>query len=184
MKQLRYISGNKSKFKNALEFMESNNIELVQEILHLDEIQSESSEDIALKKARQAYKLLNVPLFVNDASWHIPALGGFPGPFMKYMVKWLKEDDLLRLMQNASDRTIILKDTIAFTDGTTEKVFARDVLGTVLQTPKGESDGPFVTKLISFSDDGKSLAQVRSSGFTDRELPLWNEFAEWLKENL
>lgn len=182
MKIISYVSGNKDKFNSASLFMQPLGIELQQEILRLDEIQAESSDKIARKKVGQAFDLLQKPLFVNDASWHIPALGGFPGPFMKYMVKWLTEDDILNLMRNKANRTIILSDTIAYKDLDIEKVFIRKVEGTLLTAPEGESNGPSITRLISFSDDGRSLASVRSLGFTERETPLWQEFADWINE--
>ncbi len=180
MKKVSYVSGNKDKFKNASAFMRPQGIDLGQEVLGLDEIQAENSVEIAQKKARQAFDLLQKPLFVNDASWHIPALGGFPGPFMKYMVKWLTEEDILNLMRDKTDRTIVLSDTIAYKDQNTEKVFVREVKGKLLSAPEGKTDGPFITKLICFSDDNRSLASVRSSGFTEREVPLWQEFADWV----
>ena len=182
MKKISYVSGNKDKFSNASSFMQPLGIELQQEILRLDEIQAESSDSIAQKKVSQAFDLLQKPLFVNDASWHIPALGGFPGPYMKYMVKWLTEEDILNLMRDKADRTIVLSDTIAYKDQDVEKVFVREVKGTLLTVPEGEPNGPFITRLISFSDDGRSLASVRSSGFTERETPLWQEFADWINE--
>lgn len=181
MKDLHYISGNNDKFRNASKFMADFGITLHQDVLGLDEIQADSSQDIVIKKSTQAFAIVKQPLFVNDASWHIPALGGFPGPFMKYMVKWLTEGDILKLMKGKTDRTIILSDTIGYTDGNIQKVFNRQVKGMLLEQPEGEPNGPFITRLISFTDDGRSLASVRSEGFTERELPLWHEFAEWVK---
>lgn len=161
--------------------MRTHGITLHQEILGLDEIQAEDSKIIAAKKAATAFTIIGKPLFVNDACWHIPALGGFPGPFMKYVVKWLTEEDILNLMRNKTDRRIVLTDTIAYTDGSEEQLFVRNVKGTILATPQGDANEPFISRLISFADNGESLATVRSSGFTERELPLWNKFAEWLK---
>lgn len=181
MNQLYYATGNESKFSNASKLFKDNGVDLHQLVVKLDEIQSDSSEDIALKKVRQAYIAKQSPLFVNDASWHIPALGGFPGPFMKYITQWFKTEDILNLMKDKSDRTIVLKDVIAYKDSTQEKIFVREAQGTLLEAPEGEPNGPFVTQLISFSYDGRSLASVRSVGYTERELPLWEEFIDWLK---
>jgi non-canonical purine NTP pyrophosphatase (RdgB/HAM1 family) len=181
MQQLSYVSGNKSKFNNAALFMTPLGVELQQETLHLDEIQAEDSTEIAKEKVKQAFDILQKPLFVNDASWHIPALGGFPGPFMKYMVQWLTEDDILNLMRGKEDRTIILSDVIAYKDQGVEMIFTREVKGRLLDIPEGETEGPFIIRLISFTDDGRSLASVQPDGFTEREIPLWQEFAEWVK---
>lgn len=180
---LGYASKNKFKFQNALDFFEKQGVVLEQKFLQLDEIQSESGEEIALHKVRDAFTALGNPVFVNDASWHIPALGGFPGPYMKYIVEWLSENDILRLMQDKQDRTIILKDVIAYKDKDAEKVFVNEIRGQLLALPEGAADydGPFINKLISLTD-GKSLALEDSAVFNTNELPLWNQFADWLKQ--
>ncbi len=179
MRKVTYITGNPKKFANAALFLKDYPIELSQQKIDLDEIQSSEAEDIAIKKARDAYAVVKQPLFINDASWHIPALNGFPGPYMRYMLDWFTVDDFLRLMADKDDRTIILRDTIVYKDEDIEKVFSRDVSGRLLAAPTS-GDGPYITKLISFGDDGKSLAQTPSTGFTEPERRLWGEFADWL----
>lgn len=180
MKSVYYITGNANKFNNAVAFMNGRDLELIQQKLSLDEIQSSSAEDIAVKKAHDAYAQIQKPLFINDASWHIPALGGFPGPYMRYVLDWFKIEDILALMKDKEDRTIFLRDTIVYKDGEVEKVFTKDVYGKLLLEPT-EGDGPFITKLISFMEDGKSLAETSTPGFTERETPLWTEFADYVE---
>lgn len=181
--KLHYITGNQSKFDNAREYLSELGINITQRKLNLQEIQSEDGSDIALTKARQAYNQIKEPVFVNDASWSIPALNGFPGPFMKYISKWLSNADILTLMSLKKDRTIYLIDVIAYKDTDHEKVFLVKTKGSILPIPEGDSNGPEVTKIISLSDDGKSLASVRSQGFTDQEKSSWSAFADWLRVN-
>lgn len=181
MVNVSYVTSNMDKFSNAQKLFASFGIDLGQEIIKLHEIQAAKGEEIALNKIRDAYAECPKPLFVNDASWEIPALNGFPGPYMKFIANWFTVDDFLALLAHKKDRTIILRDVIAYKDAHNEKVFVNEVRGTLLTSPQGETNGPFITKLISFVD-GKSLAEVRSEGFTDRELPLWHEFVGWLKD--
>jgi len=182
MKKVLYITGNQKKLDNAKAFLAEYNIEPESQKVESDEIQSSDAVAIAVQKARGAYAQLQQPLFVNDASWHIPALNGFPGPYMRYVVDWFNTEDLLKLMEGKTDRTIILKDTIVFKDGDTEKIFTNDVHGVLLDVPAGEGDGPFVTKLISFDDQGLSIAEAKVVGYSEKEKPLWQAFAEWYKE--
>lgn len=178
---IAYITGNQSKFTNASTFLSKYNITIEQKTVKADEIQSSNGVDIAIKKAHDAYEILKCPLFINDASWDIPSLGGFPGPYMRYMVEWFTVDDFLRLMNGVENREIILHDTVVFYDGTIEKVFTNDIKGTILNQPAGPDRGPFVTKLISLSGDGKSIAETSSADFSSDESLLWADFGEWLK---
>lgn len=180
MKIVKYITGNERKLENAKAFLEQYNILPEMQKVDMAEVQADNAADVALRKARDAYDIVQGPLFINDASWHIPALNGFPGPYMRYIVQWFTIEDLLALMKNKQDRTIILRDTIVYKDGDTEKVFTNDVKGTILETPYAGGDGPFVTKIVSLDPSGKSIAEMNVVGYSEQEQVLWREFAEWL----
>lgn len=180
--KLHYITGNQSKFDNAAKFLSSKGVSITQTKLGLDEIQAKDGVDVARTKVRQAFERIHEPLFINDASWEIPALHGFPGPFMKYVSQWLSNQDMLALMRNKTDRSIILIDVIAYKDAHEEKIFVFNTSGTILRQPIGDISGPEITKIISLSDDGASLASVRSQGFTEKEKLAWSEFAAWVRD--
>jgi non-canonical purine NTP pyrophosphatase (RdgB/HAM1 family) len=184
MKDIVYITGNQKKLENATTFLGKYDLSLTNQQVDVQEIQADNAVDVAIRKARDAFAIVNEPLFINDASWHIPALNGFPGPYMRYIVDWFNSDDLLALMINKEDRTIILRDTIVYKDATQEKVFTNDVTGTILMKPTEGDNGPFITKLISFEEDMRSLAQMNTVGFDDREAILWDEFGSWLQARL
>lgn len=181
MKELIYITGNENKLKNASAFLSKYGLTVTGQKVDTREIQSDKVADIAINKARDAYDMVGGQLFINDASWHIPSLNGFPGPYMRYIVNWFNTEDLLALMSNKTDRTIILRDTIAYKDARQEKVFTNDVFGTILSSPTEGGDGPFITNLVTFEEDGRSLAQVKSVGFSAREAKLWDEFGSWIQ---
>lgn len=181
MKKVLYITGNQNKLENAKAFLADYEIIPESRKVELQEIQSNDAVAIAVQKARDAFALLGEPVLVNDASWHIPALNGFPGPYMRYVVDWFTTDDLLKLMDGKDDRTIILRDTIVYKDGENEKIFTNDIHGTLLDAPKGDGGGPFVTKIISLEDSGRSIAEAKIVGYSEKEKPLWQEFAQWFK---
>lgn len=181
MKSVTYITGNIGKYENAKVFLGRYDVEVQQQKLSLDEIQGDDAVAIAVRKAKDAYAQLGKPLFVNDASWLIPSLNGFPGPYMRYLVEWFTMDDLLTLMKSKSDRSIILRDTIVYIDETGEKVFTHDTHGTILEAPAGEPRGPFVTQIFSLRKDGKSIAEDTTVGFNEEESALWDEFGSWIK---
>lgn len=183
IKKVTYITGNQKKFANAQAFLGEVGIEAIQKTVKIEEIQSNSAIDIAIRKAEDAFKVVGEPLFVNDASWIIPSLGGFPGPYMRYIVEWLSLDDILVLMKNKANRQIILRDTIVYVDKNGQKVFSHDSVGEILEEPQGEPRGPFITQIISLRGDGTSIAEDDYVGFSSEEAKLWREFSDWLKSS-
>lgn len=185
MKTLHYITGNQSKFNNAQILFESKKINLTQIKLDIYEIQSSDPFLIAKSKAQQAWEQLRKPLFINDTFWIIPALKGFPGPYMKYINIWFTPQDFINLMRNKTNRTIILRDTIVYIDKRESKIFTNDHTGTILETVySGEYKNPS-DAVISLSKSGKSLAEevANKSFFLKEENIAWNEFIKWLTLN-
>lgn len=183
---LFYVTGNRSKFQNAKNLMSEFGVNIEQSAVKIHEIQSDSIEEVAQDKARQAFDQLRQPLFVNDAGWIIPALGGFPGPYMKFINQWFTSQDFLSLMQDRNDRTIILREYIVYVDENTTKTFTQDVVGKVLTEIKGSGKAPS-DSVISLSQDGKSIAEENAAHqnqfFLESEKAMWQEFANWLKES-
>jgi len=183
METLHYITGNQSKFNNAQAFFTPRGITLVQKKLDIYEIQELDTIAIAKSKARQAWEQLKKPLFINDACWIIPALNGFPGPYMKYINTWFTPQDFINLMKDKTNRTIILRDTIIYIDERGSEIFTNDHIGTVLKSSyigkyKNPSDA-----VISLSKSGKSLAEeiADRSFFLEGEDVVWNKFINWLQ---
>lgn len=83
--------------------------------LDLDEIQSLDNRQIVEHKVKQAYQLVKKPVLVEDVSAGIDALGGLPGPFIKFFEKQLGNDALYQLASTGAPATIIC--TIGYYDG-------------------------------------------------------------------
>lgn len=185
MNKVIFSTGNWHKVAHASEVCRSYDIELVQNKLEIDEIQSEDSSKIVIDKANKAYDLLNQPVVVSDDSWEIPGLNGFPGPYMKSMNHWLSVDDFVRLTGHLKDRQIFLLQYLAYKDDKTTKVFHQKREGYLLKEPKGE--GHASGNLISMvGDNGLSINEVYATdqSHNDREVAkIWHDFAKWYKES-
>lgn len=182
--KVSYVTSNPGKFENAKKFFAPYNIEVEQLALKVEEIQSSDSIEIATAKAQSAYNIKKLPLFVNDASWIIPSLKGFPGPFMKYMNQWFEPRDFINLMKDKTDRRIILRDSIVYIDETGYKIFTHDHEGIFL-----EDVSPFEYQnpsevVISLSKNHKSIAEEKKNGssFIEDEDLVWKQFASWLQD--
>lgn len=183
MKTIHYITENNHKFETVRAFLEKHGIEISQKVLPIYEIQSKDGVEIAKSKAKQAWKTIKEPLFVNDAFWIIPSLKGFPGPYMKYMNDWLEPDDFLKLMNGKTDRTIILRDTIVYIDENGPNVFTNDYYGEILEN-KYEGDYKYpLDAVASLSKNKKSIAEENGIQKFSTE-GSWADFAKWLKNNL
>ena len=97
--KIYFITGNARKVGEAKLACELAGIEIVQQQVEIDEIQSTVPHAISIDKAEKAYNLIKKPLVVTDTFWRIPALNGFPGAYMKDIANWFSSEDFLSLME-------------------------------------------------------------------------------------
>ncbi|MEX0917051.1 MAG: non-canonical purine NTP pyrophosphatase [Candidatus Paceibacterota bacterium] len=183
--KILYVTGNSGKFGNAQKFFQEYNIDVEQRAVKIEEIQSGDSLEIAIDKAKKAFAIEQKPLFINDATWIIPALKGFPGPFMKYINQWFEPIDFIHLMEGKGDRRIILRDIIIYIDDTCHKVFTHDHEGSVLNEVASYGYKHSTDVVISLSKSGKSIAEEKENKnfFVEDEDKVWRDFVQWLQTN-
>lgn len=175
---LYFVTSNKDKIFLATSNLSPLGIEFETKPFDAPEIQSDNTDEIAIKKAIDAYSIIQQPLFVSDDTWSIPALNGFPGAYMHYINEWLTPEDILRLMQPYTNREAILRQTLCFTDGTQTKVFSQDNTGSILDKPQGKGQPSLV--LTTFTKSGKSLAECFAEKIQPVEnVQIWKDFAQW-----
>lgn len=177
---LYFVTSNKNKIDRANEYLLPLGINFTPTSLDVIEIQSESFEEIIKQKAKDAYSLLQQPLFVSDHSWSITALHGFPAGYMKSINHWFTPQDFLNLMRDKTNREAILTESICFTNGEITQYFSQQIKAHILYESKGEGE-PFMT-VSSFSDDGMSIAEkvkIQPSAVESNE--VYKEFADWFK---
>jgi len=179
--KLAFVTGNPHKFKDMQLALEPFGIEVEQLHLPVDEIQSHDAEEVAIKKAKTAYKLAgDRPVVVNDAHWNILALRGFPGAYMHYMNDWLKPEDFLALMTDKKDRTVIGTDVLVYHDGKRTKVFNETFRGKIIHEPRGE--GASIAQVVIIEGHEHTIAEVRNKegrSSIDPRQTSWGEFAKW-----
>ncbi len=178
-----YITGNISKFETAKIFFQPLGVEVVQKKLEIPEIQSDSTEEIAVDKANKAFLELGHALIVNDSGWYISVLNGFPGSYMKHVNQCFVAQDFLNLMQDKNNREVILKQVVVAVDNSGQKqIFSHETRGEILREARGGGTSGFdqVTSLTP----GLTLAEERDQKLAvalDTELQLWQDVYEWIK---
>ena len=84
---LFFVSSNNHKFKEAESILNLFNVK-INFIKHdLEEVQSNSLEVIASKKAKFAFSKFNKPIIIEDDGLFVESLNGFPGPYSSYVFK-------------------------------------------------------------------------------------------------
>ena len=80
----------------------------------LPEIQEVNTEAIAKEKALLGAQLAGGPCLVEDTSLKFHALGGMPGPYIKWFQERLKSDGLYKILMAYEDKSATAVCTLAF----------------------------------------------------------------------
>ena len=113
---INFVTGNAGKVKTMQSHIGKYGFEVVQTKLSLVEPQAPNAEAVALSKAMQAFKTLKQPVVVEDSSFHIEELKGFPGPYIKYTLQTLGVEGILNLTKGLKDRTCRFTSALAYID--------------------------------------------------------------------
>lgn len=113
--KILFVTTNKGKVESMRRRLPTT-IELEIASLSLPELQAESAVEVVTKKAIEAFALLHKPLVIQDSSFHIKALNGFPGAYIKYMIEKLGLQGILAVMKTHTDRSCYFEDAIGYTE--------------------------------------------------------------------
>lgn len=181
---LYFVTGNQHKINSAHIVLDPLGIFFETINLPLIEIQSASIEKIALSKVEQAYDKLQKPLIIKDDGWHIDALNGFPGPYMKYVNEWFTVEDYQNLLRSKINKKVIFTEVLSYKDNKQTKVFRGDIVGHYLDNPAGKASHPFM-ELVTFRNDGLTMAEAVNKGLLEfEESTAWKDFAKWYKSTI
>lgn len=138
MREILLVTGNKHKLEEWQRLVPPEiNLESID--IDLEEIQSDSPEEIVTDKVRRAYKTVGKPVIVEDISAGLESLDGLPGPFVKFFIKRIGSDALW-LLANQQEQPATVSCIAAYYDGQTLLTARGDVNGTVV-APRGEAYG-------------------------------------------
>lgn len=122
MKEIIFITGSDLKFDVAKKSVLGSDLKLVQQKLETPEIQSMDVKEVAYFSAKWASEELQKAVAVTDAGFYIEALNGFPGPFIKWMNKWLSAEDFLNLMKGKKNRSAEVRACLGYCEPGKEPV--------------------------------------------------------------
>ena len=173
-----FITSNKKKYESLKKQLGSIGITLKQQIYDFDEGRELSIEAVAKYKLAQAKKAFpNKKIIVDDRGFFIPALNGFPGPFVKLLLDSFSYKGLIKLMANEKDRRAIFSYAVAYYDGKKDKVLVANEVGFITNKPKGTNLHGWTDLLYVYGHPtfpNKSLAEL-----DDKE---WKEYLKSIED--
>lgn len=105
--------------------------------LDLPEIQAASIEEIARAKLDAARALAPHPVAVEDVSLELRALGGFPGPYVKWLIAAGGGDGLAAIVRGLSSPLATARCIVAVWDGAAVHLTEGVIEGMILAEPRG-----------------------------------------------
>lgn len=168
MKTITFITGNQHKADYLAKYLGYvvNHVKL-----ELEEIQSLDLREIVEHKVRQAYEKIQKPVIVEDVSLEFAALGGLPGPFIKFFTEKVPFETICSMI-NGKTREATARCVVGYFDGTDMKLFEGSLDGEIAPVPSGENGfgwdkifiprGYSVTRAsLSEEDDHKTYLQIK-----------------------
>ncbi len=138
--KISFVTSNNAKAEIAQRALKNFGIEVEQVSVDLIESRAEDPADIAKEKAEQAFKLLGKPCMVEDSGFFIEALGGFPMTHIKYSLKTLGVQNILKMLDGVSNRNCEWRSTVAYafspTDCRTFTFIEKGVIAEALRDQK------------------------------------------------
>lgn len=131
------VTGNQHKIKYFKQYC-SYPVEHID--LDLQEIQSLNVKDIVEYKVKEAYKIMQKPVVVEDASLTFNAMGRLPGTLIKWFLDELGNEGLCRLLDQHKDKSAVAATTFALYDGKDLHLFTGETNGSIAHHPRGSHD--------------------------------------------
>lgn len=168
MSNITFITGNQNKADYLAKYL-GYPVDHVK--LDLDEIQSLDLIEIVEHKVRQAYEKIQKPVIVEDVALEFEALGGLPGPFIKFFIDQMPLETLCSLVDGKS-RKATARCVFGYYDGADMELFKSNLSGKIAQAPSGERgygwdqifipNGYSVTRAsLGEADDQKTYLQIK-----------------------
>ena len=175
LSDLLFVSSNIHKFKEAKEILDFFGIPIQFFKLNLEEIQSNSIKEIAIKKAQDAFSKCKKPLIIEDDGLHIDSLGGFPGPYSSYVHKTIGNKGILSLLKK--NRTAKFVSNITYCDKNSFEFFEGKLDGTISKSERGNGwgfDPIFIPK-----NNKQTFAELIDKNNLSHRYKALKKFSNW-----
>lgn len=166
-KTIYFVTSNTRKLASLRKLLQPLGVDLQRVEYDFDEGRDLDIQTIAKNKLSQAKEAFpGKHLIVDDRGFFIPALKGFPGPFVKLLLDSFSYPGVIKLMQDETDRRAIFSFAVGYFDGTKDHIFVADEEGFITDKPRGNNLHGWTELLYIYghpSFPGRSLAELNDS---------------------
>lgn len=181
MQEIRFLSGNNFKIKEASLILERVGVSVVPVNAKVEELQTECTSRLVKDKAIKAFEKIGRPLFVEHTGLYIDYMNGLPGGLTQIFWDKLRADKFTQLFGKEGENTLVAKTVIGFVDGKRFLLFEGSVKGHVPTKPIGNRDFQWDCVFVP-EGETKTFAELgeRKNEISMRKKAL-DEFASFLK---
>ena len=176
--ELFFASSNNHKFEEAQRILSNLGLEINMFKTTLEEIQSNSMNEIAKRKALDAFRKIKKPVIIEDDGLFIESLDGFPGPYSSYVYDTIGNKVIMRLLENIETRNAKFVAIIAYSDEENDaKLFESSIPGKISLSI--EEGGWGYDPIFIPDGESKTYANVSDKDkFSHRSASL-KKFSDW-----
>jgi non-canonical purine NTP pyrophosphatase (RdgB/HAM1 family) len=116
--------------------------------------------EVARVKAGLAWEALGRPVMVEDTSLELDALGGFPGPLVRWLLEAAGPAAIARLLDGFANRGARARCAAVVRDGAREWLGVGEVLGEIAPLPRGETGFGWDVVFQPFWGGGRTYAEM------------------------
>jgi non-canonical purine NTP pyrophosphatase (RdgB/HAM1 family) len=183
MDKVYFVTTNKLKLSIAKKALEKHGIEIENIDIETPELQAFSSKEIVEYSVKYAFDKIKKPVIKTDVEYNINALRGFPGPYVKYLNKWLTAQDILKLMEGKKDRTMDIIEYMSYYDGKNLKTFSTIFPCVLSEKIYDDTNGSIFDKITIRDSSARTQNQLSTEeleSLIGNQMTLWEDFAKYL----
>jgi len=155
--RLVFVTSSENKVREATAIL---GMSLERVALDLVEPQGLDVVAVARDKARLAYAELARPVLVEDTSLELAALGGFPGPLVRWLLEAAGPAAIARMLDGFTDRSASARCVALATDGAREWIGVGEVRGTIAPAPRGRGGFGWDVVFVPEWGGGRTYAEM------------------------
>ncbi len=154
---LVFVTGNLDKLREAQEVL---GVALSHRALDLEEIQSLDLDEIVRHKAAAAQRRLEAPVMVEDTSLELAALGGFPGPLVRWLLASVGPEGICRIVSCFGEARATVRCIACASDGVSEELGVGVVTGRIAAAPRGRRGFGWDSTFVPDDGDGRTYGEM------------------------
>ena len=128
--------------------------------LDVSEVQGLDVVAVTREKARTAFHQVGRPVLVEDTSLELDALGGFPGPLVRWVEEAAGVSALARIIDAYDTRAAVARCVALVFDGAREWLGVGEVRGSIAEEPRGSNGFGWDVVFIPEWGGGRTYAEM------------------------